>query len=126
LRKEVDAFVTETDKVHQGQYSEEKWTDFQDTGVTIYHAPTGSHFRIRAKIQQGEGKVFINGIPITELIENKRIKRLKELLQVLTRERLKAVDVELQVGDSQLPEFLSSPVLTYAITEALTNLLGRL
>jgi hypothetical protein len=118
--------VTEINKVHQGQYSEEKWTDFQDTGVTIYHAPTGSHFQIRAKVQQGEGKVFVNGIPITELIESGRIKRLKELLQVLTRERLKAVNVELQVGDSQLPEVLSSPVLAYAIAEALTNLLGRL
>ena len=118
--------VTETDKVHQGQHPEEKWTDFQDTGVKIYHAPTGSHFKIRAKIQQGEGKVFINGVSIIELIESRRIKRLKELLQVLTRERLKTVDVELQVGDSQLPEVLSSPVLAYAIAESLTNLLGRL
>jgi hypothetical protein len=59
-------------------------------------------------------------------MESGRIKRIEELMRVLNRERLKALDINLEVGDSQLPEVLSPPVLAYAIAEALTNLLGRL
>jgi hypothetical protein len=39
---------------------------------------------------------------------------------------LKALDIELEVGESNLPDVLSPPILAYAIAEALTNLLGRL
>jgi hypothetical protein len=114
-------------KIHEEQEPKEATSEtLQDTGVEIYHAPTGTHYTIKAKVKQGEGRVFVNGTPITELMESGRIKRIEELMRVLNRERLKALDINLEVGDSQLPEVLSPPVLAYAIAEALTNLLGRL
>ncbi|MFA0782877.1 hypothetical protein [Fervidibacter sacchari] len=119
--------MSEVSKIHEGQEPEEATSEtLQDTGVEIYHATTGTHYTIKAKVKQGEGKVFVNGMPVTELIESGRIKRIEELLRVLNRERLKALDIELEVGDLNLPDVLSPPILAYAIAEALTNLLGRL
>jgi len=119
--------MSEITKVQDEHSPEETMTEStQETGVTIYHAPTGSHYPIKARIKQGEGRVFVNGTPLNELMESGRIKRIEELLRVLDRERLKVLDINLEVGDSQLPEVLSPPVLAYAIAEALTNLLGRL
>jgi hypothetical protein len=119
--------MSDISKIHEEQEPKETTSEtLQDTGVEIYHAPTGTHYTIKAKVKQGEGRVFVNGTPITELMESGRIKRIEELMRVLNRERLKALDINLEVGDSQLPEVLSPPVLAYAIAEALTNLLGRL
>jgi hypothetical protein len=119
--------MSEVSKIHGEQEPEEATLEtLQDTGVEIYHAPTGTHYTIRAKVRQGEGRVFVNGTPVTELMESGRIKRIEELLRVLNRERLKALDIELEVGDSNLPDVLSPPILAYAIAEALTSLLGRL
>jgi hypothetical protein len=119
--------MSDISKIHEEQEPKEATSGtLQDTGVEIYHAPTGTHYTIKAKVKQGEGRVFVNGTPITELMESGRIKRIEELMRVLNRERLKALDINLEVGDSQLPEVLSPPVLAYAIAEALTNLLGRL
>ncbi len=77
-------------------------------------------------MRKGSGKVSVNGIPIDELMESGRIRRIEELVQVLKRERFKALDIDLRVGDSLPTETLSPPILAYAIAEALTNLLGRL
>jgi hypothetical protein len=119
--------MSEVSKIPGEQEPEEATSEtLQDTGVEIYHAPTGTHYTIKAKVKQGGGRVFVNGTPMTELIESGRIKRIEELLRVLNRERLKALDIELEVGESNLPDVLSPPVLAYAIAEALTNLLGRL
>jgi hypothetical protein len=119
--------MSDISKIHEELEPKEATSEtLQDTGVEIYHAPTGTHYTIKAKVKQGEGRVFVNGTPITELMESGRIKRIEELMRVLNRERLKALDINLEVGDSQLPEVLSPPVLAYAIAEALTNLLGRL
>jgi len=119
--------MSDVSKVHEGQELEEAASEtLQDTGVEIYHAPTGAHYAIKARVNRGEGRVFVNGIPVTELMESGRIKRIEELLRVLNRERLKAWDINLEIGDSNLPEVLSPPILAYAVAEALTNLLGRL
>lgn len=98
----------------------------KETGVVIYHSPTNSRYPIKAKVCQGNGKVFVNGISIDELMRSGHIRRIEELLQVLKRERLKALDIDLRIGDLLLAENLSPSVLAYAIAEALTNLLGRL
>lgn len=127
MGKEVDGAVNEVAEPRENQNSERTESEeLRETGIEIYHVPTGSHFSVRAKVRQGEGKVFVNGTPIDELMESGRIKRIEELLEVLSRERLKSVDIELIVGDSQLPEVISPPILTYAIAEAIANLLGRL
>lgn len=98
----------------------------KETGVVIYHAPTDSRYSITAKVRQGSGKVSVNGIPIDELMKNGSVKRIEELVEVLKRERLKTLDIDLQISDSLPTETLSPPILAYAIAEALTNLLGRL
>jgi hypothetical protein len=119
--------MSEVSKIHERQEPEEETSEtLQDTGMEIYHAPTGTHYTIKARVKRGEGRVFVNGTPVTELMESGRIKRIEELLRVLNRERLKVLDINLEVGNSQLPEVLSPPVLAYVIAEALTNLLGRL
>ncbi len=98
----------------------------KETGVVIYHSPTNTRYLIMAKVSQGSGKVSVNGVPIDELMESGRVRRIEELLQVLKRERLKALDIDLRIGDSLPTETLSPSVIAYAIAEALTNLLGRL
>lgn len=102
----------------------------KDTGVKIYHVSKDEHYPIRAKVRQGSGQVFVNGIPLVELIESGQVRRIEELMQVLKRERLKAWDIHLEIGEltegTAPTELLPTPVLAYAIAEALTNLLGRL
>ncbi|MGQ9462131.1 MAG: hypothetical protein ACUVTP_06050 [Candidatus Fervidibacter sp.] len=102
----------------------------QDTGVKIYHVSRGEHYPIRAKVRQGNGQVFVNGILLVELVESGQVRQIEELMQVLKRERLKTLDIHLEIGglaEGAAPtELLSPPVLAYAIAEALTNLLGRL
>jgi len=56
--------MSDVSKVHEGQELEEAASEtLQDTGVEIYHAPTGAHYAIKARVKRGEGKVFVNGIP---------------------------------------------------------------
>lgn len=102
----------------------------QDTGVKIYHVSKDEHYLISAKVRQGNGQVFVNGIPLVELVESGQVRRIEELMQVLKRERLKTWDIHLEIGglaEGTAPtELLPPPVLAYAIAEALTNLLGRL
>ncbi|MFA0754052.1 MAG: hypothetical protein IMHGJWDQ_001835 [Candidatus Fervidibacter sp.] len=98
----------------------------RDTNVVIYHAPTKAHFHIRARIRKGSGQVFLNGTPLTELLENGRLRPFDELLNTLQRERLQSVDVYLEIDNPAWSETLQPPVLTYAVTKALTNLLGHL
>ncbi|MCX7642347.1 MAG: hypothetical protein N2116_00860 [Armatimonadetes bacterium] len=97
-----------------------------ETGVVIYHSPTNSRYPIMARVRQGTGKVSVNGVSIDELMKSGHVRRIEELVQVLKRERLKVLDVDLRMGDSLPTETLSPSVLAYAIAEALTNLLGRL
>jgi len=106
------------------QESEGEWV--KETGVLVYHAATGLRCEIKAKVRQGDGKVFVNGLPISELMKEGKILRAEELMQVMSRERLKRLDIDLDVGDVISKDVLSPPVLTYALIEALTNLLGRL
>jgi len=106
--------------------NEEAAEQLKETGVVIYHSPTNSRYPITAKVRQGSGKVSVNGVPIEELMASGRVRRIEELLQVLRRERLKGLDIDLQVGDSLPTDTLSPSVIAYAIAEALTNLLGRL
>ncbi len=98
----------------------------KETGVMIYHSPTNSRYPIMAKVYQGSGRVSVNGISIDELIRSGHVRQIEELLQVLKRERLKALDIDLRMGDSLPTETLSPSIIAYAIAEALTNLLGRL
>lgn len=101
----------------------EQW---KETGVVIFHSPTNSRYPIMARVCQGSGKVSVNGIPIDELMKEGRIKRIGELIQVLKRDRLKVLDIDLRIGDSLPDQTLSPSVIAYAVAEALTNLLGRL
>ncbi len=98
----------------------------KDTGIMIYHLPTNTRCVVRAQVRQGTGRVFVSGIPLTELMERGSIHRFDELLRVLRRERLKRWDIDLDLSDPSWSEHLSPSVLAYALTEALTNLLGRL
>ncbi|MFN4179368.1 MAG: 30S ribosomal protein S9 [Armatimonadota bacterium] len=110
-----------------GQGANEKETEqLKETGVVIYHSQTKSRYPVMAKVCQGSGKVSVNGTSIDELMREGQIKRIEELLQVLGRERFKALDIDIRIGDSSQTEILSPSVLAYAIAEALTNLLGRL
>ncbi len=98
----------------------------KDTGVLIYHLPNNARYRIRARVRKGTGQVFVNGTPLESLIESRRVSPFEELLRTLSRERLKSVDIDLEIDDPSWQEALKPTVLAYAITESLTNLLGRL
>ncbi|MCS7263766.1 MAG: hypothetical protein NZ805_02915 [Armatimonadetes bacterium] len=98
----------------------------KDTGVLIYHVPTGNRCQIRAKVQKGSGRISVNGVPIFDLMEAGKIRKTDELIRVINRERLKNFDIDLDVGDALSTDIFSPTVLAYAFAEALTNLLGRL
>ncbi len=111
-------------KTKSGQETESEV--IKETGVLVYHTPTSARFAIKAKIQRGSGKISVNGVSIVDLMEKGRIRKIEELLRVMSRERLKAFDIDLDVGEALSNEAFSPPVLSYALAEALTNLLGRL
>lgn len=118
--------MSEVSQNFTGQGSSEiEIEQLKETGVVIYHSQTKSRYPVMAKVCQGDGKVSVNGISIDELMKEGHIRRIEGLLQVLGRERLKVLDIDIRIGDSLPTETLSPFVLAYAIAEALTNLLGR-
>lgn len=119
--------MLEEQKIHEGKNEQESSDEaLKDTGVLIYHIPTGIRNRIGAKVRRGNGRIYVNGIPINELMEIGRVSKIEELLRVITRERLKGLEIDLDVGDALSSDTFSPSVLAYALAEALTNLLGRL
>ncbi|MFN3422822.1 MAG: hypothetical protein ACK40X_14005, partial [Armatimonadota bacterium] len=86
--------------------SETETEQLEETGVVIYHSQTKSRYSVMAKVCQGNGKVSVNGTTIDEMMREGRIRRTEELLKVLSRERLKALDIDIRIGDSLPTEIL--------------------
>lgn len=106
--------------------SDEVVEPLKDTGILIYHLPTNTRCVVRARVRRGTGRVSVSGTPLTELMARGSVRRFDELLRALRRERLKEWDIDLDLSDPSWSEHLSPSVLAYALTEALTNLLGQL
>jgi len=97
-----------------------------DTGILICHGESKTRYTLQALVRKGTGQVFVDGEPLTELMERGTVSPLAGLLQTLRRERLKSWDIDLRFSDPSWRERLVPEVIAYALNEALTNLLGRL
>jgi hypothetical protein len=97
-----------------------------DTGISVCHVDSKTRYTLQAVVRKGTGQVFVDGEPLTALMEQGTVSRLADLLRTLRRERLKSWDIDLRFSDPSWRERLVPEVIAYTLNEALTNLLGRL